>query len=116
MDVIERDIVNRRGLFKTDKPASWHPLIVVAKDDNVCWAAVCTDAKHRDVFPNSVDVTSPDGGFTKNTIAICDKLGEMRLSNVRKLGGHVDVFDFARLLEAIDDNNGTDNIFEVWSV
>ena len=111
-DVNERDIIRRGGSFETDDAASWHPLVVVAADDTECWVAVCTDAKHRNVFPNSVNINSADGGFSKNTIAICDKVGIVKLSDARRLDGHVDLADFMKLTEAIDQYQGLDNLFE----
>ena len=102
--------VNRR--FSQDPKASRHPGVIVANDSAEIWIAICTDVKHRSLFPNSVNINYAECGLSKPTIVICDKLAKVHPSEITHIYGDLSYSDFKEVEYAVNKHHGLDKMFE----
>lgn len=102
----------QEGTFKHDKGASGHPAIVIDTNNNYAQVVICTDATHSK--RKSASVLISDSSFIKPSMAICNKIGKVPMSNIRNKLGKVSNNVLDDISDKIAELRSYNNIFENW--
>lgn len=98
--------------FKTDKGASGHPAVVIEVFDDSVNVVIITDARNIKRKFKSVNLPNSTYGLYKDSIAICNKVGNIKLSEIDNVIGRISKNKLKEILKCLNEFGGYKNRFE----